>query len=835
MYKQPTYNPAGIRCICVLLLAFIFLQEASAQIGRSVAFSYQIDNQRYTGSFNIWIGQTNNGDLFRDVSTIDNPVLNYNNMKSGGLRMVFSDLKWDSDIHIRNELHLDWHKANLPSEVRITNPATLVLGIDARQQADLLAVGNGAVDLELPFKVYYARAETVADQFSVKLGFIFTNVADDEKLAARPVDINVEANRAWRQINVRDIQALEAFEKEFKGSNAALHAEELRAQLKEFPWDHIAAQRNPGVMRSIIYQYPNYPYHAEVQQLLEQSDKEMFEQARSENTPAAYRRYLEAFPDGRYVARANEAIRNLGEQISSEEEAWSAALAERTVSSITTFIRDWPESRFLVNAQQMLSQLTSLDALITTREKTNRGERFVVKFENATSRLSVDAVSGNSASGIEFQWLDPVTLEVMILDNITRTMYFRGANGAETSIVLDVTTEALFVQFDRSLSSLNLHILGGKPPYEAHFYPEGKNYPVYSTIISETTSEDAYEILFADLPASMQGTFTLQVRDSRKTEVVEFEGIVLHAQATRSYGLYTILATIAGMFVLLYLFRVIRRARLKANERAVQRKIEQRRQQQPHSQAGAAPQNVIHQKPVINRAQAHTEADFAAKNSGIVIKANRKAKIRLTEKDRSSMNMDIGDDFVVLDLNTLWGDTIVGKVHLGHGMISDLHQFLDENQWQLAAGQTSPSIPEVGGFLLGNYMMNDETGQYILNINTFVPVTPEKNDVYKIEFGTAAWTELADVQDEYGHLNTIGWFHTHPGHGLFLSMPDLRIQKGFFGLPYQIAMEIDPLSGNIDMAIFTQKNNGEINNAADRNSQVGWYRWNDIIQQVQEQ
>jgi hypothetical protein len=90
-----------------------------------------------------------------------------------------------------------------------------------------------------------------------------------------------------------------------------------------------------------------------------------------------------------------------------------------------------------------------------------------------------------------------------------------------------------------------------------------------------------------------------------------------------------------------------------------------------------------------------------------------------------------------------------------------------------------------------------------------------------------AWAELADVQDNFPNLETIGWFHTHPGHGLFLSQPDLRIHEGFFRQPFQVAMEIDTLSPNLDTAFFTRSQSGAINNTNLRIAD-GWFRWYDI-------
>ena len=41
----------------------------------------------------------------------------------------------------------------------------------------------------------------------------------------------------------------------------------------------------------------------------------------------------------------------------------------------------------------------------------------------------------------------------------------------------------------------------------------------------------------------------------------------------------------------------------------------------------------------------------------------------------------------------------------------------------------------------------------------------------------------------------LGWFHSHPGYGVFLSGMDMFIENNFFNLPYQVAYVVDPLSG----------------------------------------
>jgi proteasome lid subunit RPN8/RPN11 len=41
----------------------------------------------------------------------------------------------------------------------------------------------------------------------------------------------------------------------------------------------------------------------------------------------------------------------------------------------------------------------------------------------------------------------------------------------------------------------------------------------------------------------------------------------------------------------------------------------------------------------------------------------------------------------------------------------------------------------------------------------------------------------------------VGWYHSHPGFGIFLSEHDLFIHRNFFGGPSQIALVVDPLGG----------------------------------------
>lgn len=62
-----------------------------------------------------------------------------------------------------------------------------------------------------------------------------------------------------------------------------------------------------------------------------------------------------------------------------------------------------------------------------------------------------------------------------------------------------------------------------------------------------------------------------------------------------------------------------------------------------------------------------------------------------------------------------------------------------------------------------------------------------------VTFTHDTWNEINRVKDEqYPDQRIVGWYHSHPGFGLFLSNYDLFIHKGFFTAPWQIAFVTDP-------------------------------------------
>ena len=86
---------------------------------------------------------------------------------------------------------------------------------------------------------------------------------------------------------------------------------------------------------------------------------------------------------------------------------------------------------------------------------------------------------------------------------------------------------------------------------------------------------------------------------------------------------------------------------------------------------------------------------------------------------------------------------------------------------------------EVGGVLLGDY--GEEPGSIRVVISGFIKAKFTDASASSLTFTHLTWEDIHDEQDIlYPGLKILGWQHTHPGYGIFLSGYDLFIQENFF-------------------------------------------------------
>lgn len=99
---------------------------------------------------------------------------------------------------------------------------------------------------------------------------------------------------------------------------------------------------------------------------------------------------------------------------------------------------------------------------------------------------------------------------------------------------------------------------------------------------------------------------------------------------------------------------------------------------------------------------------------------------------------------------------------------------------------------EQGGFLVGT--LTDKGPK----IKAAIPSLKAVSGQTKLTIGHDAWEEAhAKIDADYPDMHIVGWFHSHPGFGLFLSEYDAFIQQNFFSDSRQVALVVDPLAGEL--------------------------------------
>jgi proteasome lid subunit RPN8/RPN11 len=112
---------------------------------------------------------------------------------------------------------------------------------------------------------------------------------------------------------------------------------------------------------------------------------------------------------------------------------------------------------------------------------------------------------------------------------------------------------------------------------------------------------------------------------------------------------------------------------------------------------------------------------------------------------------------------------------------------------------------EQGGFLLGGVIQDRRT---CVEVRAFLPALAAASDAASLTFTHETWADMTRrAETEHPNELVVGWQHTHPGLGIFLSAYDLFIHRNFFGQPWQIALVVDPCQRQF---AFFQWRNGEV-------------------------
>ena len=105
------------------------------------------------------------------------------------------------------------------------------------------------------------------------------------------------------------------------------------------------------------------------------------------------------------------------------------------------------------------------------------------------------------------------------------------------------------------------------------------------------------------------------------------------------------------------------------------------------------------------------------------------------------------------------------------------------------------STGEVGGMLIGSVGKDK-----CVKITEFIEAKNAPSSPRGVTFTRRAWKGMRRAAKKCKGAKAVGWYHSHPSLGVFLSAADLRLHRIFFNKKHQVALVIDPKSN--ECAIF---------------------------------
>ncbi len=99
---------------------------------------------------------------------------------------------------------------------------------------------------------------------------------------------------------------------------------------------------------------------------------------------------------------------------------------------------------------------------------------------------------------------------------------------------------------------------------------------------------------------------------------------------------------------------------------------------------------------------------------------------------------------------------------------------------------------EFGGLLLGFVSSPEEGRRQQITVEQFLPI-PDQQGESRFVISRQDWAAtLAQLELQFPGYEIVGWMHTHPGFGTFLSQLDKEQHQRFFKEPWHLAYVVDP-------------------------------------------
>lgn len=135
---------------------------------------------------------------------------------------------------------------------------------------------------------------------------------------------------------------------------------------------------------------------------------------------------------------------------------------------------------------------------------------------------------------------------------------------------------------------------------------------------------------------------------------------------------------------------------------------------------------------------------------------------------------------------------------VGHPTRAAADILLNEPAFRDAQAHALSSLDrEVAGMLVGPRPEKQPDGRYIVHVTDIIIAKHTRMHGASVTYTPESWRYVSDkLNERYPDEEAVivGWYHTHPGFGIFLSGMDLFIHQHFFTQKWHVALVLDPLA-----------------------------------------
>ena len=129
------------------------------------------------------------------------------------------------------------------------------------------------------------------------------------------------------------------------------------------------------------------------------------------------------------------------------------------------------------------------------------------------------------------------------------------------------------------------------------------------------------------------------------------------------------------------------------------------------------------------------------------------------------------------------------NIYISQAVYKEIHKFTKNK-----------TTNESGGMLVGSII--EEFGKTNIIISGFVEAKYSEGTPTTLKFTHETWDYVhKEIEKKHNGKKIVGWIHTHPDFGIFLSEYDKFIHQNFFNEDHQVAYVVDPIQ-NIEGFYF---------------------------------